>query len=346
MSEISVAAVCIIIAVVIITITEFHLRYITPRRRSVAGNPLPSERPKKIDSQHQIIPPVYLNYIREHPERSTTLEPPNWSPKSSLEFMDQNSISTSILSFGYALIHDSALCQEINMYTYKLCLQYPTKFGFFATLPSINEASIPVVLSSLKFCFTNLNADGVTLFTSYEGNYLGEDLFRPLFEELNRLHAVILIHPIANSTTTMSPIEPSIPQMVDLAHEITRTAYSLIHSNIMSTYPNMKMILSHGGGTLSYISDNIENSVKNTVIDFRREARHFYATSMDHNSVEMETAKRFFGAERIMYGSNFPFARERSDFRRAEKLRGLMHESRTKNMEVMKETAMELFPRL
>jgi predicted TIM-barrel fold metal-dependent hydrolase len=260
--------------------------------------------------------------------------------------MDQNSISTSILAFAYAPLHDSALCQEINAYAYKLRLQYPTKFGFFATLPSVNEASIPEVLSSIKFCHENLNADGFTLLTSYEGKYLGEKLFWPVFEELNRLHAVVVIYPISNSAIPTTPTDSSIPQMVDLAHEITRTACSLICSNTMSIYPNLKMILSHGGGTLPYISGGIEGSVNKSAADVRREARLFYASSMDISNAEMELTERFFGSERMMCGSNFPFAQGRSNLHRGEILRGSMHENGARNTQAMKEATLKLFPRL
>ncbi|PQE19428.1 amidohydrolase family protein [Rutstroemia sp. NJR-2017a BBW] len=345
MSEISVA-------------TEFRLRYITPRRRSIIGIPLPCGRKVgKIDTQHQMIPPAYRNCmqyheswgvkdIKERSEVGKVLQPPDWSPTLSLSFMAQNSISISILSFAYAPLHESTLCQEINTYAYKLRLQYPTKFGFFATLPSIDEASIPEVLSSIKFCYESLDADGVTLFTSYEGKYLGEEVFGPVFEELNRLHAVILIYPITNSAVPTTLTDSSIPQMVDLRHEITRTACSLICSNTMSVYPNLKMILSYGGGTLPYVSGGIEGSVDKSAADVRREARRFYASSMGVSNAEMEITENFFGSERMMCGSNFPFGEGKNVLRRGEILRRSVHESEARSTQAMKESTLKLFPRL
>lgn len=290
--------------------------------------------------------------MKKHPESDTNLQPPDWSPKNALDFMAQNSISTSILSFAYTLLYDSALCQEINTYAYKLRLQYPIKFGFFATLPSITEASLPEVLSSIKFCYENLKTDGVTLVTSYEGKYLGDELFRPVFEELNRLHAVVLIHPTALSTIPGHAIDSSIPQMVDFVHEITRTAYSLIYSNTMSTYPNVKIILSHGGGTLPYLSSGMQSPLADshqpskTAVDFHREARMFYVTSTNSSNLEVEHTERFFGPERMIYGSNFPCVKESSNLRRSESWRQPREGNEPKKVQAMRETTLKLFPRL
>ncbi|PQE21536.1 amidohydrolase family protein [Rutstroemia sp. NJR-2017a BVV2] len=114
----------------------------------------------------------------------------------------------------------------------------------------------------------------------------------------------------------------------------------------MSIYPNLKMILSHGGRTLPYVNGGIEGSVNKSVADVRREARLFYASSMDINNADMEITERFFGSERMMCGSNFPFGEVRNNLRRGEILRRSMHESEARSTQAMKEATLKLFPRL
>ncbi|APA15353.1 hypothetical protein sscle_14g101230 [Sclerotinia sclerotiorum 1980 UF-70] len=376
MSAISVIALCIIIVAVLSTITcvvfyinredvspfiryhigKLRLRYITPRSQitRISPNIQPSRRMEKIDTHHHMIPPVYLERIKQEPKGPDDILLPTWSPQISLDFMARNSISTSILSFAHTALEDPSLCQEINIYAHNLRLQYPTKFGFFATIPSITVSSIPDVLSSLKFCYEKLNPEGVTLFTSYDGKYLGHELFRPVWEELNRVHAVVFIYPIANSLVPPSLIHHSpIPSIVDLTHEITLTACSLIYSNTLSSYPNLKVILSHAGGTFPYISTCMANSTHDaspsvkTPEQFTREAKTFYTDlAASSYSGPMEYVEKWLGPGKTTYGSDFPFNREKNTARELSFLHSWIYKNGEEGKAVMRQTALDLFPRL
>ncbi|CAD6448423.1 718eb788-366e-4817-b320-026ba66f0043 [Sclerotinia trifoliorum] len=376
MSALSVIAVCILIVAVLFTITcvvfyinkedvssfifyhsrEFRLRYITPRSHIIGMSPItqPSRRLEKIDTHHHMIPPVYLERIKQEPKGPDGVLFPTWSPQISLDFMARNSISTSILSFAHTALEDPLLCQEINIYAHNLRLQYPTKFGFFATIPAITVSSIPDVLSSLKFCYKKLNPEGVTLFTSYDGKYLGHELFQPIWEELNRVNAVVFIHPIANSLTPPSLVHPFlIPPIADFTHEITLTACSLIYSNTLFSYPNLKIILSHAGGTLPYISSRVANLAYDASIgvktpeQFMREARSFY-TDLAANSYSgpVEYVESWLGPGKTTYGSDFPFIRERTTVGELSFLDGWIYKNGEEGKAVMRQTALDLFPRL
>ncbi|KAF5871076.1 putative amidohydrolase 2 protein [Botrytis fragariae] len=301
-----------------------------------------------------MIPPVYLDHIKENSKESSDLIFPTWSPQISLDFMAKNSISTSILSFAHTALDDSSLCQGINIYAHNLRLQYPTKFGFFATIPIITVASLPEVLASIKFCYEKLNPEGFTLLTSYDGKYLGHELFRPVWEELNKISAVVFIHPIANSLSPQSLDNSSlIPPIVDFTHEMTRTACSLIYSNTLSSYPKLKIILSHAGGALPYISSSVANltfdaclSVK-TPEQFMREARSFYTDlAASSYSGPVGYIERWLGPGRTTYGSDFPSPIESTMMKESEFLDDWIHKNGDEGKAVLRETALELFPKL
>ncbi|CCD56081.1 hypothetical protein BofuT4_P152130.1 [Botrytis cinerea T4] len=335
---------------------QFRLRHITPRSQNpcILPDAQPVRKIEKIDTHHHMIPALYLDHIKQNPNEPNDLIFPTWSPQTSLDFMAKNSISTSILSFAHAALDDSSLCQDINIYAHNLRLQYPTKFGFFATIPSITVASLPEVLASIKFCCEKLNPDGFTLFTSYDGKYLGHEMFRPVWEELNRVSAVVFIHPIANSLSPQSLENPSlIPPLVDFTHEMTRTACSLIYSNTSSTYPKLKIILSHAGGTLPYISTSIANmtfdaciSVK-TPEQFMKEASSFYTDLAGSSySGPVGYIERWLGPARTTYGSDFPFPIESTMVEELEFLDVCVYKNGVEGEAVLRKTALELFPRL
>jgi predicted TIM-barrel fold metal-dependent hydrolase len=87
--------------------------------------------------------------------------------------------------------------------------------------------------------------------------YLGDEDFRPIWKVLHERTAVVFIHPTHppySTPSTKALVHPGLPTPVlELTLETTRTALSLVVSGHMRTYPNVKIILPHGGGTLPFL---------------------------------------------------------------------------------------------
>jgi 6-methylsalicylate decarboxylase len=105
---------------------------------------------------------------------------------------------------------------------------------------------------------------------------LGHTLFQPIWDKLDEHHAVVFIHPTSINMSVLnlppchvvmlltvhhrSPkfIAGNFPQpIVDYPIGTTRTAVDLVLSKTLATHANVKIILSHGGGTLPFLLERI-----------------------------------------------------------------------------------------
>lgn len=191
----------------------------------------------------------------------------------------------------------------------------PTKYGFFASVPSLFD--VELVLAEIKYAFDVLNANGVILFTRYgDGpNYLGHSAFEPVWQELSKRQAVVLVHPTHPHDTSL--VNKYLPQpMFDYPHETGRAAMDLITTGRLRRNPGCRVILSHAGGTLPYLIHraasmlpHMPDGLSRSRDDILEEARGFYFdTAISSNPVTLKALVQFAKPGHILFGSDFPNA--------------------------------------
>ncbi|KAK6008854.1 hypothetical protein QM012_000757 [Aureobasidium pullulans] len=242
----------------------------------------------KIDVHHHFIPDAYIAAYQSSGGDPSGWQLPEWSVSSSLEQMDTRGTDFTILSLtapGTSILKGRAasnLARAINLEAAKIRDEHPTRFGFFATLPPL-VPDIEPVLKEISYALDILKADGVTLYTRYgTGNqYLGHAAFKPVWDFLEERKAIVFIHPTYLVHTDL--ISTSLPQpVIDYPHETARTAVDLLISNTIKDHPNVKIILSHAGGTLPFLATRAAHLTFDASLstkdpsEFLEEARSFY----------------------------------------------------------------------
>lgn len=188
-----------------------------------------------------------------------------------------------------------------------------------------NQAAIEEIIYALD----TLRADGVILYTRYghDNHYLGHPDFSEIWDLLDARDAVVLVHPTHPTDTAL--VNPSIPQpMIDYPHETTRAAVDLITSGTMRSHLNVKIILSHAGGTLPFLAlrpaamlpylppsmalPNTDGEVIppiNVTLRFMEDARSFYFdTALSAAPLALGLLKEFAKPDHVLFGSDYPYA--------------------------------------
>jgi 6-methylsalicylate decarboxylase len=280
----------------------------------------PAAKPHRIDVHHHIVPPAQR---KMNIERVGGKGGPAWSPQMSLEDMDKGGVAysiTSVLNPGpwYGKIEESSrqLARECNDYAAKLRSDHPNRFGVFAAIAPVDvEGS----LKEIEYAYDTLKAEGIALWTSYDGKYLGDPTFVPVLEELNRRGAAVYVHP-TNSACCVSVVNGVPPSAIEYATDTTRTVASLLFEKPGSAFkfPNIRWIWSHSGGTIPFLTSRFvrlawERKMKEDVVAVLQ--KHYYEVAQGNTPGQLAALMKMVSISQVMFGSDYPFrdAKEAAD---------------------------------
>jgi predicted TIM-barrel fold metal-dependent hydrolase len=271
----------------------------------------------RIDTHHHFVPPFYLAEVGAAAVARTLVsgKAPEWTPQHSIDAMDRNGIATAVVSIsapGFQCDEGkrAGLCQRCNDYAAKMRGDFPGRFGSFAGLPLPDvDASLKEIERSLG----ELKADGICLLTSYDGRYLGDTRFAPVFEELNRRKAVVYVHPTEGCACDIGLP----PASLEFPFDTTRTIASLMFSGTFNRCRDIKFIFSHAGGTIPFLAERLARLERRP--DFKAHVpegvlaelkRLYYDTALSANALAMDTLLRLVAVQQVVFGSDYPYAPE------------------------------------
>eukprot|EP00727_Mastigamoeba_balamuthi_P001691 m51a1_g11519 putative amidohydrolase 2 (165) ;mRNA; f:1727-6356 len=152
----------------------------------------------RIDVHHHIVPPFYREELLAAGDNFSGWRVPTWSPEAALSTMESVGISKAYLSVSTpgALIYSDPsrsrdLARRLNVYSAGLVAAHPSRFGFFASLPSLLD--LEGTLQEITYSHDVLGAAGFLVFTSYGDShtYLGTEAFEKVWAKLDEIHAVL-----------------------------------------------------------------------------------------------------------------------------------------------------------
>ncbi|AQW50673.1 amidohydrolase family protein [Streptomyces violaceusniger] len=271
--------------------------------------------PARIDVHQHIVPPIWAQTLAAHGLDSGGWAIPAWSPTDAIAMMDQQGIATGVLSVTSPGVHLGSdaqardLARAVNEYGAEVVRDHPGRFGHFASVPL---PDVDAALAETAHALDTLGADGIVLMSNAHGRYLGDPDFEPLWAEIDRRGATVFVHP----AQPPMPLLPGTPApLADYVFDTTRTALNLVLNGVMSRYPDMRVILSHGGGFLPYAAYRF-SGLTSTVVDREREAedilrdlkRFYFDTALSASPSALPALLTFAEPGHVLYGSDWPFA--------------------------------------
>jgi len=212
----------------------------------------------------------------------------------------------------------------------RLVDQHPDRFvGFTASLPLNNmDATIEEIHRAIK----ELGANGVQMFTNYNGRALDIPELLPVFELMNDYDLPIWVHPIRPATMADYVSEEKskyeIWWTLGWPYETSVMMARLVFGGYFDKFENLKIITHHMGGMIPYFEGRVGpgwdqlgvrtsdedlsvvlKQLKKRPLDY---FKMFYAdTAVFGSASATRCGLDFFGEENVLFASDSPFDPEK-----------------------------------
>ncbi|HLX28763.1 MAG TPA: amidohydrolase family protein [Casimicrobiaceae bacterium] len=233
-----------------------------------------------------------------------------------IEHMDAAGIDVSIVSLTCPNVYwggEEVSCRaarESNDTMAQAQATYPGRIRWLASLPWEYP---PRAIEELGRACANGTA-GVMVLANVSGRSLTDPFFAPIWTEIDRRRLPVLVHPtdppgVDMMDMTKFDLSWSVGFMFDTTLAITR----MMFDGFFDRFPNVKIIASHGGGTLPYLVGRFEKGDEVEIPSRRRMKRrptdylrHIYYDCITYNPGALQYLISVAGASQVMFGTDWP----------------------------------------
>ena len=272
---------------------------------------------EKWDIHHHIIPEFYIDDLRK--DGIITAEKfgwqlPPWTEEMQSKMMKKHNITRAFMSISAPGVYFGGdlfvrkFARKCNEYMAEMIKDNPDKLRAFASVPL---PDVEGAIQELKYSLDILKFDGIGLLSNVNGKYLGSKEYRSFFEELNWRNAIVFIHP----TVPPGKMDNKLLNVMYLfLLDTTRTIIDFIRSGYHRDFPNIKFILSHGGGVLPAIYPFLmlrlkeENPAIESEFEKWKPQLYLDTARIPYYDYTMATSINLVGINHMLLGTDFAWA--------------------------------------
>lgn len=193
------------------------------------------------------------------------------------------------------------------------------------------------MIEEIRYAFDVLKANGVSITSSYgeaqhagqlgqpwgiiiltdpthpsNTVYLGDRIFDPVWEELDRRRAAVFLHGAQTRPERPDPHDFLGIPIIEVPHETFKAAASLVVSGRKRKYPNINFVLAHLGGSTPFLAPRVavlSNYMGSglTPDDILNDFKTFYYdTALSSHESTLTAMRSFVGPDRLVFGTDFP----------------------------------------
>ncbi|MBM2809779.1 MAG: Amidohydrolase [Chloroflexi bacterium] len=184
----------------------------------------------------------------------------------------------------------------------------PDRYRGVAGLPQCAGVPITNTFEEIDRCVNDLGFVGLMINPDpYEGDGtpapgMGDEYWYPLYEKMCQLDVPALIH----SASCKDPWDTYSNYFIAVE---TRCIISMVTSGVFDKFPNLKIIVAHGGGAVPYQVGRYRAFFVRQFGDtdgFDIQLKKFYFDTVLYNQEALELLFKIVGSDRCMFGTENP----------------------------------------
>jgi aminocarboxymuconate-semialdehyde decarboxylase len=235
-----------------------------------------------------------------------------------LKTLDDSGIEKAVLLYPSSDAHLngggwSRVCDVYNLEISKRIKEHPDRLLGAGILPVDHPPEMIQEIDKIK----DLGLTCLSLASSYEGTYLDNDSFSPVWEKAEKDNLPVFVH-----AQIMNPIgfdrvkDPLLMPVVECLFDITMCAGTMMMSGVFKRCKGLKVVFAHFAGVLPFLADRFDSTYsmlrsRDMVKDLGSLPSHILRNIyVDISGVKstslLNMALEFFGPRRIVWGSDFP----------------------------------------
>ncbi len=239
--------------------------------------------------------------------------------ESQIKKMDEAGISKAVLSYPTTDAHlkFGSLSMAAHIYNdsvAQILKRYPEKFIGAAVLPVDNSTDM---VSELRRVKEELGFQAISLASSYNGVYLDDKRFLPIYNKAQEENIPIFVHSqIVNPIGYERVQDPLLTPVVEYVFDMTICIGKLLMAGILREYQGLKFVFANFGGALPFLQHRFDatyqmlrgiNFVKDLGANPTEYLKNIYVdTGGDKVKPDFLLALEFLGPKHLLWGSDWP----------------------------------------
>ncbi len=141
------------------------------------------------------------------------------------------------------------------------------------------------------------------------GAYLGDERLRDFWAAAEETGALVFVHPSSRGFALGVMEEHYLWNTLGNPLETTVSAAHLVAAGVLDEHPGLRVLLAHGGGVLPALRGRLahEQTIHPPGRDVRAAIGRFLVDTVVHDAEVLRGLVEFFGPERVLLGSDYPF---------------------------------------
>jgi aminocarboxymuconate-semialdehyde decarboxylase len=241
----------------------------------------------------------------------------SWDTARRLEDMAVDDVNVQVvspmpelLSHWFPADDGDTLCRHVNESIAALCAGDPRRFIGIGMVPMQDATLAARRLEEIE----SLGLRGIEIGTHINGMALGDARLDEVYAAAERAGLVVMIHPLHPLGLDRMGGRPELAALAAFPLETALAAVSLMTHGVLERFPKLRILLSHGGGALSWILPRLRHayglgpSLRSLFARDPAEAvKSFYYDTVLYDRSGLQYLADKVGADRLVVGSDYPF---------------------------------------